>query len=93
MGQILVVRCDPITLMVPSVIDPQIPGNAKYPAADVVDLQPVVKTAVEAKKSLLGNLFCDRVPASHGPEISEYGVAQLDEPSLDFPPELGRAGI
>ena len=48
---------------------------------------------VQAKEGFLRDLFGQLGWAPKCAQISEYRVAQFYEPSLDFFPKLGRAGI
>ena len=83
----------PVTLILPPAVDTQIACHSKYPCPDVVDQHPVPQRAMQAKKSLLSNLFRQRVPASQRTQIPKHRVAQFKEPSLDISPERSRVGI
>jgi len=86
------VRC-PVVLVLAPAVDTQIACHSKNPRTNVVHQHPVPQRAVQAKKSLLSNLFRQRVPASQRTQIPKHWVAQFEEPSLDFSPEVGRVGI
>ena len=80
-------------MALPLVVDPQISRHAKDPRPHVLDLHSVAANAVETQKGLLCDLFGQRLRAAQCTEITEYRLAQFEEPSLDLRPEPDRAGI